>query len=262
MQVNGSVLLANGTISPAYLAAVQNVYQSTAGCSNSAPISATQLYFTTPVGGVERVYQGGSLSGFVHFGNLILQPFWNINVSKIDSDDPRIDNPYSITISGDQVPNTPLQRGGIVFDYKAPHSAVEWLADAQYTGKNNANNLPAYTTFDAGVSTQFNYGTLTFAASNITNVFAGTFASPENAVPYMTQNGTVIPTIARPLAPRNYSVTYTVKFGAGGSNFGGSGSRRCAGGRGGGFGGPGGPEGGAGGPGGPGRRRRQVVSVE
>ncbi|MBV8636949.1 MAG: TonB-dependent receptor [Candidatus Eremiobacteraeota bacterium] len=256
VQVNGSVLLANGTISQPYLDAVQQLYQSAAGCSAKTPLSATQLYFTTPVGGVQRVYQGGSVSGFVSLGNLIVQPFWNVNVSKIISNDPRIDNPYSIEISGSQVPNTPLQRGGIVLDYKSPHSSIEWLADAMYTGKNNPNNLPAYTTFDLGASTAFDRGTLTFAVSNVGNIYAGTFASPQYAVPYTTQNGTLIPTIARPLTPRTYSVTYNVKFGTGGANFGSSpinvGRASIPGGRGGagGPGGPGGPEGGAGGPGG------------
>ncbi|HET9030303.1 MAG TPA: TonB-dependent receptor, partial [Candidatus Aquilonibacter sp.] len=219
VQVNGSVLLANGTITPAYLAAVNAVYQSKAGCSSALPLNpnASQLYFSSPVAGVDRIYQGGSLTGFVRVGNAIIQPFYDLTVSKIASSDPRIDNPYSITVSGQQVPNVPLRRAGLVLDYKAPRSAVEWLGDAQYVASNNPNNLPAYTTFDVAASTDFHRGTLTVAASNLTNVYAGTFASPQNAVPYVTRNGTVIPTIARPLAPRTYSVTYNVKFGSGGT---------------------------------------------
>ncbi len=62
----------------------------------------------------------------------------------------------------------PLQKAGIVFDYKAPRSILEWLADAQHVGSNNPNNLPAYTTYDAGVTAQLTRGTLTLAASNIT----------------------------------------------------------------------------------------------
>jgi hypothetical protein len=54
---------------------------------------------------------------------------------------------------------------------------------------------------------------LTFAASNITNTYGGIFASPANAVAYQTLAGFTIPTIARPLTPRSYSVTYGVKFG-------------------------------------------------
>ena len=91
----------------------------------------------------------------------------------------------------------------------------EWLADAQHVGINNPNNLPPYTTFDAGVTAQLTRGTLTFAATNITNAFGGVFASPVNAVPFTTAGGFVLPNIARPLVPRSYSVTYSAKFGQG-----------------------------------------------
>ncbi|MEO9264790.1 MAG: hypothetical protein ABI282_11930, partial [Candidatus Baltobacteraceae bacterium] len=217
VQVNGTALLANGAISPAYVEAVAAVYDSAAGCAvpPGTPFSASRLYLSSPVGGVERIYEGGSVTGFLTLGNLVVQPFYNVNVSKAISGDPRIDNPYSITISGSQLPNVPLQRAGVVFDYKSPHSALEWLADAQFTGKNNPNNLPAFTTFDAGVGANLTTGTLTAAVSNITNAYAGTFASPANAVPYFTQSGTEIPTVARPLAPRSFSLTYGVKFGPG-----------------------------------------------
>jgi hypothetical protein len=255
VQVNGSVLEQLGVISPAYLAAVQNVYQSTAGCSSTVPFNATQLYFTEAVGNVRRVYEGGSVTGFMTLGNLVVQPFWDVNVAKAFSNDIRIDNPYSITISGNQLPNVPLQRGGIIFDYKAPHSWVEWLADAQYTAKNNQNNLPAYTQFDAAVNTLVRSGSLTFAVNNFTNAYGGIFASSQWSVPYRTINGMPIDTIARPLVPRSYAVTYNTKFGPGAPITASSGvpqmgERRGGGGGGNGFyvGGPGGPEGGPGGP--------------
>ncbi len=264
VQVNGTALEAMGVITPAYIAAVEALYDSPAGCGAApgTPFNASQLYFSSPVGGVQRVYEGGSISGFLTFGNLVVQPFYNVNVSKAISNDVRIDNPYSITISGQQLPNVPLQKAGLVLDYKSPHSALEWLADAQYTAKNNPNNLPAFTTFDAGVSATLTKGTLTLAASNITNAYGGVFASPANAVPYFTQNGVAIPTVARPLTPRTYSATYSVKFGPGAqSNIQSAMPGLARGGRGGyqnasfgpeGPGGPGGPPPGAG-PGGAGR---------
>ncbi len=218
VQVNGSVLAAQGVLSPAYLAAVAQQYASSAGCNTSATFAASQLYFSSPVGGVRRVYEGGSLTGFLSLGRLVVQPFYDVTVAKLLSNDPRIDNPYSITVSGRQLPNVPLQRAGLVLDYKAPHSALEWLADAQYTGKNNPNNLPAFTTFDAAVSATLAHGSLTFAADNLTNAYAGIFTSPQNAVPYVTQNGLQLPTLARPLQPRSYAVTYTARFGPGAAN--------------------------------------------
>ena len=66
---------------------------------------------------------------------------------------------------------------------------LEWLADAQHVGANNPNDLPPYTTFNAGVTAQLTRGTLTFAATNITDAYSGIFASPANAVPYTTAGG-------------------------------------------------------------------------
>ncbi len=176
---------------------------------------AQQLYFTTPVSGVQRLYQGAELTGYVTLGNLVVQPYYNLTGAQAASNSYIFDNPWSITIPGQQLPNVPLQKAGIVLDYKAPDSIFEWLADAQHVGTNNPNNLPPYTTYDAGVTAQLTRGTLTFAATNITDTYAGIFASPANAVPFTTAGGYAIANIARPLMPRTYSVTYSARFGQG-----------------------------------------------
>jgi hypothetical protein len=90
-----------------------------------------------------------------------------------------------------------------------------WMANATYTGSNNPQNLPAYALVSAGVSTALAHGELTLAASNIFNAYGGIFATPQNAVPYMTPSGLSVPTIARPNAPREFAVTYTARFGQG-----------------------------------------------
>ena len=215
--VNGSALLGEGLFPPGYFEQVEQLYDSPAGCNLKAgtAFGPQQLYFSTPISGVKRIYQGAELTGYATFGDLVVQPYYNVTVSTAESNSPFFSNPYSITISGQQLPNQPLQKAGIVFDYKAPRSALEWLADAQYTARNNPNNLPAYTTFDAGVTAALGRGTLTVAASNLTNTYSGIFASPANAVAYQTLYGETIPTIARPLTPRSVSVTYGIKFGQG-----------------------------------------------
>jgi hypothetical protein len=217
VMVNGVALENAGQLPYGYLTQVAQLYASPAGCNvkPGTPFGPQQLYFSTPVGGVTRLYQGAELSGYFSLGNLVVQPFYNLTESQAWSNSPFFADPYAITISGLQLPNQPLHRAGIVLDYKAPHSPLEWLADAQYTGANNPSNLPPYTTFDAGVSASLNYGTLTLAASNLTNTYAGIFSTPENAVAYRTLAGYSIPTIARPLTPRSVSLTYGVKFGPG-----------------------------------------------
>jgi hypothetical protein len=213
--VNGSILLADGVITPAYLAAVQPIFQSSAGCGVGTPFSPEQLYFMTPIAGAQRLYQGVEATGYFTVGNWVVQPFWNTTVSQAISNSPLINNPYSITISGQQLPNVPLQRAGIVVDYKARRSAMDWYADAEYTGRNNPANLPAYVQFDAAAFARFRTGDLTVAVANIFNTNAGIFSSVQGAIPYYTQAGLIVPTIARPLTPRSYSVTYAVKFGPG-----------------------------------------------
>ncbi|MBV9333637.1 MAG: TonB-dependent receptor [Candidatus Eremiobacteraeota bacterium] len=217
VDVNGYILNQLGQLPYGYLQQVQAIYNSPAGCNAppNTPFAAQQLYFTTPVSGVRRLYQGAALTGYVTFGNLVVQGFYNLTGAQANSGTYLFDNPWSITIPGQQLPNVPLQRAGVVLDYKAPHSMLEWLADAQHVGGNNPNNLPPYTTFDAGVTAQLTRGTLTLAATNVTNAYSGIFASPANAVPYTTAGGFAIANIARPLTPRTYSLTYSARFGEG-----------------------------------------------
>ncbi len=242
--VNGVILNQLGQLPPGYLDEVAALYNSPAGCNAppNTPFNAQQLYFTTPVAGLERLYQGAEVTGYATLGNLVVQAYYNITGAEANSNTYIFDNPFSITIPGQQLPNVPLLKSGVVLDYKAPHSILEWLADAQHVGSNNPNNLPPYTTFDAGVTAQLTRGTVTFAASNITNTYSGVFASPANAVPFTTAGGFDIANIARPLVPRTYSVTYSVKFGQGATSQTATAFRaRGAGGRGG-LGAGGGPE--------------------
>ncbi|MDQ2992530.1 MAG: TonB-dependent receptor, partial [Candidatus Eremiobacteraeota bacterium] len=215
-QVNGSILQSLGILPPGYVDIVQGIFRSPAGCSASpsVPFGAQNLYFRTPIGGAQRLYEGATVSGYFSLGGLVVQPYYNVTVVHANSADLRIDNPYSTTISGAQLPGQPLHRAGLTLDYKAKGSALEWIADAQYTGPNNGNNLPAYTTFDAGLQATLQRGTLAFAVSNITNTYSGIFRSPVNSVPQQTQGGLPIPTLAAPLAPRSYSFTYNFRTGA------------------------------------------------
>ena len=65
------------------------------------------------------------------------------------------------------------------------------------------------------VNAAFSKGNLTVAASNIFGTYAGIFSSYANAVPFYTQSGMIVPNVARPLTPRTYTVTYTLRYGPG-----------------------------------------------
>lgn len=213
VDVNGTQLL--GEFPANYFNQAAAVYDSTCGVPPSTPFGPQNTYFSTPIGNVQRVYEGTQLNGYFHLGGLVMIPFYNVQVAKAISGDPRFENPYAITVSGAQLPNVPLHRAGLTVSYKAPRSSLMWMANATYTGSNNNQNLPPYTVVSAGVATSLKRGELSFVASNIFNSYAGIFASPQNAVPYMTPAGLSIPTIARPNAPRQFAFTYTARFGQG-----------------------------------------------
>lgn len=213
VDVNGTALTGSGIFPRGYFAIAQNTFVNECGVPVGTTFGPQNLYFSTPISGVQRVYEGFSLNGYFTLGNFVFQPFYDTQVAKANSSDPRFVNPYAITVSGSQLPNVPLHRAGLTIDYKPPRSAFEWLARANYTGSNNSQNLPAYTIVDAGINYHAARGDLTFAANNIFNTYGGIFATPQGAVPYVTQAGTIIPTVARPNTPRQYSVTYTVRFG-------------------------------------------------
>jgi hypothetical protein len=254
VDVDGVVLNGLGEIPEGYFQQIAALYNSPAGCNAApgTPFFPQQLYMTTPIAGVQRLYQGAELTGYLTIGDFVIQPYYNLTGAQADSNTYIFDNPWSITIPGQQLPNVPLQRAGLVLDYKAPHSMLEWLADAQHVGSNNQNNLPPYTTFDAGVTAQLTRGTLTLAAENITNTYSGIFSSPVNAVPFTTAGGYSVANIARPLVPRTFALTYSARFGQGVSSSQTATAFHARGGGGGFGGGSGGGPGGAGGPGGPG----------
>jgi hypothetical protein len=248
VDVNGTALAGSSIFPPGYFAIAQNTFVNECGVPIGTTFGPQNTYFSTPISGVQRVYEGFQLNGYFTLGGVVIEPFYDTQVAKANSSDPRFVNPYAITIARTQLPNVPLHRAGLTLDYKPPHSAFEWLARANYTGSNNGQNLPAYTTVDAGINYTASRGDVTFAASNIFNAYGGIFATSQGAVPYVTQAGIIIPTVARPNPPRQYSLTYTVRFGqnvpqnSGASTL----SSVVGGGEGGGPGGPGG-RGGAGG---------------
>jgi len=227
-QVQNDVLVStyvNGAFEPAgyfpanYFTLAQQIYQSPAGCGSSAPFGPSNLYITQPVANSRDLYEGVQLSGGFDIGHgLVAEPYYNLQVAKVLSGPTLLSNPASISYPGAQLPGVPLHRAGLTLDYHAPHSHVEELVDAQYVSGNNRQNLPSYVTTDAGAAIALEHGTLTLAATNIFNQHGVLFATPAGAVPYVTFGGAVLPTLAEPLSPRNYSITYAVKFGEGASS--------------------------------------------
>ncbi len=197
-----------------YLDAIDRFYATPAACGTSLALSPANLYFTTSVVGVERHYQNARIGFSRQIGKSIaLGGFLRFTDARVLGSDSRLAGPFSVTIPGQQLPNVPRWRSGLVLDARAPTSPLELLAFAQYVATNNENNLPAYVTLALGASYGTKHGTLMFAATNVTNAYPGRIVSPLNAIPLAMAGGGRLPTLAQPLGPRGFSLAYALRTG-------------------------------------------------
>jgi hypothetical protein len=119
----------------------------------------------------------------------------------------------STTIVGAQLPNRPLHRGGLTVDGLLPRSGLELLANAQYTGTNNQQNLGPYVNVSFGVSHRFGPGQLTLFENNAFNTYGGDFATDAAAQPLPLSNGGSLLSPALPLTPRTIFLSYSMAVG-------------------------------------------------
>ena len=199
---------------PGYISAIGSYYSSVCGAS-SAFGGPNSLYVQQPVGGTARLYQGVNFSGRFALGRYVVaMPTYSLNEAVLTQGNALLDGAASTTIVGAQLPNRPIHRAGLTIDGFLPRSGVELLANLQYTGANNQQNLPPYTIFTAGISHPLGPGLLTVFESNIFNQFGYNFATYSNGVPLALNGGGSLVTVGRPLAPRQLNFSYTMKVGA------------------------------------------------
>lgn len=204
-----------GYFAPGFLTAIANNYSGPDVCGAGATFNQANLYVQEPIGGTARLYQGVNLSGRFGIGrNFVALPTYSINEAVLTQADALLLGAASTTIVGAQLPNRPLHRAGLTVDGYLPHSGIELLANAQYTGPNNQQNLPSYIVATAGIAHAFGPGMLTLFESNIFNQFGYEFASNTYGVPLPLNGGGTLPTIGRPLSPRQLNATYRMKLGA------------------------------------------------
>jgi hypothetical protein len=196
-----------------YLETLYNVYQSPNVCGGIATLPA--VFVTEPVGGTRRVYQGVNATGRFGVGRFfVLLPTYTLNVAELTAASARLDDGPSTTIVGEQLPNRPLHRAGLTLDGYLPRSGTELLANAQFTGANNQQNLGPYVTVAAGISHGFGPGVITLFENNVFNTYGGDFATDafDRPLPLSFGEGD-LRTIATPLTPRTVSLSYTVGIG-------------------------------------------------
>ena len=200
---------------PGYISAIGSTWSAPTICG-ALPFNPNGVYVSEPIAGTARVYQGFDVSGRIALGpNVVMLPTYALNTAVLVAADSRLTTADSTTIVGAQLPGRPIHRAGITFDAQLPHSGIELLANAQYTGANNNRYLVPYTTVNWGISRALGQGRLTLFESNAFNAVSGDFSTLAYAEPVPVSGGGVVFFAANPLLPRTISVNYTINVGKG-----------------------------------------------
>jgi hypothetical protein len=197
---------------PGYLDALFAAYRTPGVCGIGA--TAPTVFVQQSVGGTRRLYAGFDLSGrFALSPYVQLLPSYSLNLAVLTAAGLRLGDGPSTTIVGAQLPNRPMHRGGVTLDALLPRSGIELLANAQYTGINNQQNLGPYVNVSFGVAHRLGPGEITLFETNAFNTYGGDFATNAFAQPLPLSNGGLFLSAATPLTPRSIFASYSAAIG-------------------------------------------------
>lgn len=197
---------------PAFLQQLQNVWESPGVCG-SIPFDPRHIYISQALTGLGQVNQGFMVSGRFGLGrNVAAFPTYALGSTYLSSLDPRIELPGSYYGIGYQLPHRPLRTAGLTIDGVMPKSKLEWLVNTQFTSINNRFDLPAYTTYSAGLVFQANIGTLTLLESNIFGTRSGLFSTYQGVNPMPVIGGGTFAFASDPLPPRQWLLTWNIPW--------------------------------------------------
>lgn len=195
-----------------FLPTLLQAYRGPTVCGAAAPMPT--VYAQESVAGTRRVYQGFDVQGrFALSPNLQILPTYSLNLAALTAASARLLDGPSTTVVGAQLPNRPVHKAGVTLDGLIPRPGIELLANAQYTGANNNQNLGPYVSVSFGISHRFGPGQLTLFENNAFNTYAGDFASDTFAQPLTLSNGMPFYTAATPLTPRTLFLSYATAIG-------------------------------------------------
>jgi hypothetical protein len=197
---------------PGYLQTLDAAYRSPSVCGVDA--AAPTVYVQESVAGTRRLYQGVNLNGRFELSPYIaLLPSYSLNLAILEAASGRLDDGPSTTIVGAQLPNRPAHKGNLAIDGLIPRPGIELLANFQYVGANNQQNLGPYVSVSFGASHRFGPGQLTLFENNAFNAYAGVFATDEGARPLPLSEGGSYFTAATILTPRTIFLSYAAAIG-------------------------------------------------
>ncbi len=196
-----------------YVPELQGLWNNPLICGNEA-FNPNQIYVGEPVGDTVRVYNSVNLSARIGLGpNVTVIPNYSSNLAVLEAASPLLSGVNSTTIIGQQLPGRPIHRAGMTVDAFVPSLATEAIANAQYTSGNNNQHLGAYVNASFGITHALGAGKITLFETNAFDTDTAYFSSALYSQPVPTSGGGQELVAANPLAPREYTLSYSIHLG-------------------------------------------------
>ena len=191
-----------------YLNSIEAFYTSPFGCDRAASLDYADLALRQNVFGT-ALYQGVDVEGRVALGpRFLLQSYYTVTGARAAS------TAFGSTLSSaTQIIGVPLQKGGILLDWRSGGDGTEIVGSLQHVSGNGPGYLPAYTTVGAGVRVRTERGDILFSASNLFDTFGQSFGSPQIGEVVGRVGAPALQLLGIPLQPRTFQVAYRLRVG-------------------------------------------------
>jgi len=167
------------------------------------------VYLNQLTYGANTRFEGLNVSGRVQVGrNAVIAPSLSVNGATATALDSRFMQPGSFYYPWTQLPGLPLVRANLTFDALQGRSNLEWIVNAQYTGRNNPENQPAYALLNVALLQQSGAQKVSLRVTNVLNTGFQYFALGGTGTTYVTRSGSAVLLPTQPLGPRTISITY------------------------------------------------------
>jgi hypothetical protein len=195
-----------------YLQTLDAAYHSPTVCGLAG--GEPTVFVQESVAGTRRLYRGVDLNGRFELSPYVaILPSYSLNLAVLEAAGGRLNDGPSTTIVGRELPNRPIHKGNVALDGLIPRPGIELLANLQYVGSNNQQNLGPYVSVSFGASHRLGPGQITLFENNAFNAYAGVFSTDAGAAPLPLSNGAQLVTNATPLLPRTIFLSYAVAVG-------------------------------------------------
>ncbi|MBV8367799.1 MAG: TonB-dependent receptor [Candidatus Eremiobacteraeota bacterium] len=202
-----------GAVPATYVDQLAAFWHSGAICGAQA-FDPSRIYVAEQIAGTTVRYRGFDASGQIVLGRAVIAlPSYSVNGAVLASADPRLlyaGSPYAV---GAQLPFRPLHKAGLLIDAQQRKAALEWVVNGTWVSANNGNALGSYVQVAAGVTWTARRGRLTLFANNLFNADTGLFSTNEFAQPLSLRGGGTYVPVPTLLAPRSYTLLYSVRAG-------------------------------------------------